>query len=647
MPEVISGTVTKASGDVTKRLPIAETRNELLQLIRAHDTTILVGETGSGKSTQLPQFLLQAGMARGGCIAVTQPRRVAAISVARRVAQEMGVKLGSEVGYNVRFDDTSCPDTRIRYLTDGMLVREALVDPDLKRYKVIILDEAHERTLSTDILFAIVKHLQVRRQKDLKVIVMSATLDAAKFADFFRAGKIVHIVGRQHPVQVLYLPEPVDSYLDAVLKAVLQIHAQQPAGDILAFLTGQEEIDTLQRLIPERAGQMSGLDGPEKLVIVPIFAALPPEQQARVFEDAPAGSRKVILATNIAETSITVPGVRYVVDPGFVKARSYSSRTGADSLQVVPISKAQARQRSGRAGREGPGVAFRLYKEETFQSLPAATVPEIQRVSLTSLMLQLKQLNVQQPQNFDFMDKPSTSAMLRALELLLALGALDSEGTLTSLGRQMVRLPIEPVFAKVLLSGAELGCSQEALTIVAAASTDPIFFTPRNKQDSAAQAWKPFFSSTGDHITKLNVFKSFLEVRKPDRRRWCAERMLNFRSLKKAVDIRAQLAQHLKQLKVPMVSCGSDTAPIQRALLSGLFINAAILLPDNTYRLQASSQTVSIHPSSVLHGRKPRCIVFDELLRTTRRYARNVTAVEPSWLPEAAPMYFHGKTGNV
>ncbi|KAK9904219.1 hypothetical protein WJX75_007114 [Coccomyxa subellipsoidea] len=624
-----------------ERLPIAEARKQLMSLVKAHQTLVLVGETGSGKSTQLPQFLHRAGLAEGRSIAVTQPRRVAAIAIARRVAQEMGVQLGAEVGYAVRFDDRSSAATRIKYMTDGMLVREALIDPSLSRYKIVVLDEAHERTLPTEILFGLMKQIQAQRKGGMKLIVMSATLDAAKFAHFFDGAKVIFLQGRQFPVDTLYLPEPVDSYLDAVRRTILQIHVDEAQGDILAFLTGQEEIETLQRLIPERSLQLEGAGSHGKLLVVPIYAALQPEQQAKVFEATPAGMRKVILATNIAETSITVPGVRYVVDAGFVKARSYNARLQSDSLQVVPVSKAQARQRSGRAGREAAGKAFRLYTEAAFLGLEAASAPEIQRVSLASLVLQLKQLGVADVLAFPFMDAPPKAALLRALELLLALGALDADGALSQpLGAQLVRLPLEPAFGKVLLSGGAMSCSEEALSVVSMTSTDPVFVSTRNKEEALTEMRKQFISPLGDHITLLNVLTSYVKVKKNERGRWCGERLLNVRSMRKALEIRSQLREHLLSLKVPLKSCENDLDPLRRAILSGLFMHAAILLPNNTYKVIASGQIVSIHPSSVLSGRKPRCIVFDEILRTTRNYARNVTVIEPSWLPEVAPSFF-------
>ncbi|KIY98086.1 RNA helicase [Monoraphidium neglectum] len=405
--------------------------------VRANKVLIVVGETGSGKTTQIPQFLLQSGLADisgggggkggwrggrdgggGGMIACTQPRRVAAVTVARRVAEEMGVQLGQKVGYSIRFDDCTSPSTRIKYMTDGMLLRECLLDPLLNKYKVVIVDEAHERTVSTDVLLGLLKGVAARRGDDFRLLVMSATLDAEAFSKYFGGARAVWVQGRQHPVAVMCTTHPEDNYLDAALNAVLQVHCEEGPGDILVFLTGQEEIEGLERLLMDRAaalpdGAAGRGGGPEELLVLPIYAALPPEQQMRVFDPAPAGSRKAILATNIAETSITIPGVRYVVDTGFVKARGYHAKLGADSLQVVPVSQAQARQRSGRAGREGPGKAYRLYTLESFKALAPTTPPEILRSNLASTVLQLKALGVEDVVGFDFMDKPPRAAVVR------------------------------------------------------------------------------------------------------------------------------------------------------------------------------------------------------------------------------------------
>ena len=428
-------------------LPIFKFRNQLLNVVRNNQLLIVVGDTGSGKTTQLTQYLAEAGYSNRGMIGCTQPRRVTAMSVAKRVAEEVGCRLGAEVGYTIRFEDCTGPETKIKYMTDGTLQREILLDPDLKRYSVIILDEAHERTIATDVLFGLLKKI-LKRRPDLKLIVTSATLDAEKFSEFFNRCLIFSIPGRTFPVEIMYSKEPESDYLDTALVTVMQIHITEPAGDILLFLPGQEEIETSSEILYER---MKAL-GPEvpELVILPLYSALPSEMQNRIFEPAPPGGRKVVIATNIAETSITIDNIYYIIDPGFVKQNVYDPKLGIDFLVVTPISQVQAKQRAGRAGRTGPGKVFRLYTEATYQSemLPTS-IPEIQRHNLSHTVLMLKAMGINDLLHFDFVDPPPISTMLTALEELYALSALDDEGLLTRLGRKMADFPMEPALAKV------------------------------------------------------------------------------------------------------------------------------------------------------------------------------------------------------
>ena len=333
-------------------LPIFKLRETIIQAIEENQIMVVVGDTGSGKTTQMTQYLAEAGFASRGIIGCTQPRRVAAMSVAKRVAEEVGCRLGQEVGYTIRFEDCTSPSTRIKYMTDGMLLRECLVDPLVSKYSVLLLDEAHERTVSTDVLFGLLKKA-AKERPDLRLIVTSATLDAERFSSYFFNCPILTIPGRTYPVEVLYAKEPESDYLDSALMTVMQIHLSEPPGDILVFLTGQEEIDTACEVLYERMKAL-GSSVPE-LIILPVYSALPSEMQSKIFDPAPPGCRKVVLATNIAETSITIDGIFYVIDPGFVKQNSYDAKLGMDALIVVPISQAQAKQRSGRAGRTGPG----------------------------------------------------------------------------------------------------------------------------------------------------------------------------------------------------------------------------------------------------------------------------------------------------
>ncbi|KAK9828750.1 hypothetical protein WJX72_001917 [[Myrmecia] bisecta] len=628
----------QALQDHRQQLPIWTAKEKLLALLQRHQTVVLVGETGSGKTTQVPQFLLEGGFAGEGMIACTQPRRVAAITVAKRVAQEQGVQPGTQVGYAVRFEDNTTAATRIKYMTDGILLREALLDPALKRYQVVIVDEAHERSVQSDLLFGLLKGIQARRGHNFWLVIMSATLVAAQFVGFFPGAAATYVQGRQFPVQVFYTASPEEHYVDAAVVAVLQVAVEEGAGDVLVFLTGQEEIEAVQRLLQDRANQLPAKY--QSLAILPLFAALPPDQQARVFQPAPVGARKVILATNIAETSITVPGVRFTIDTGFVKTRMYNAKVGAESLTVTPISQAQARQRSGRAGREAPGKAFRLYTERSFRQLQPASLPEIQRVDLAAVTLQLKALGVDDVLGFDFLERPPRAALVRSLEELLALGALDSNGRLSPLGRQMSRLPVEPQYAKVLVAAAHMGCSLEALAVVAMAASDQPFLLPRESRERAQEAHKRFASGEGDHMTLLAVFQAFHGLQQTSSEQWCHDNFLSRRALCKAVDIYSQLLENIKALGLPLLSCGSDTTPVRRALTSGLFKHAAKRHTDGTYKVLASSQMVALHPSSVLCGKRPPCCVFSELVCTTRAYARQVTVIDSAWLAELAPAFF-------
>eukprot|EP00727_Mastigamoeba_balamuthi_P012192 m51a1_g7596 putative atp-dependent rna helicase dhx8 (652) ;mRNA; f:224239-227355 len=640
-----------------KELPIYYARDALLHEVAVHDALVVVGETGSGKTTQLPQYLAETAVCGDGVVAVTQPRRVAAVTIARRVAEEAGVELGQEVGYRVRFEDVTSGRTQLLYMTDGMLLREAMVDPTLSKYSVIILDEAHERTLHTDILFGLVRRVQKARPGSVKVIVMSATLDADLFANYFQA-KVVYIAGRQFPVDILYTPVPEPDYLDAALVTALQIHVDEPiGGDILVFLTGQEEIESLEKMLNERAARLKLVGAPE-LIVCPIFSALSSDVQMRAFERAPQGSRKVILATNIAETSITISGVRYVVDCGLVKARGYNSKIKIESLMVVPVSKAQARQRAGRAGREAPGKCFRLYTEEVFMGLKENTVPEIKRCNLSTVVLQLKALGVDDVFSFEYMDAPPADSIKRAFELLLCLGALDKQGHLADpLGKRMAMFPVDPTFAKVLITSADYGCSEEALTVVAMLSIESPFFAggsrssgeSKGSRERADASRARFCSPEGDHITYLSLYKEYAAQKTSQKKvHWCRQCGVDYKTMAKVESVREQLAEYYKSIGLPLVSCGDSGSldPLRRCFVAGFFMNAAAVLPDRTFRTLIDNKLVSIHPSSVLHGKRPNCVIYNELILTGKPYMRGVLAIDSSWLVEVAPHVYSKRVQN-
>ncbi|RLM60504.1 putative pre-mRNA-splicing factor ATP-dependent RNA helicase DHX16 [Panicum miliaceum] len=591
--------------DERKTLPIYKFRDELLKAVEEYQVIVIVGETGSGKTTQIPQYLHEAGYTAKGKVACTQPRRVAAMSVAARVSQEMGVKLGHEVGYSIRFEDCTSEKTIIKYMTDGMLL---LGEPDLASYSVVMVDEAHERTLSTDILFGLVKDIS-RFRPDLKLLISSATLDAEKFSDYFDSAPIFKIPGRRYPVEIHYTKAPEADYIDAAIVTVLQIHVTQPPGDILVFLTGQEEIETVDEILKHRTRGLGTKIS--ELIICPIYANLPTELQAKIFEPTPEGARKVVLATNIAETSLTIDGIKYVIDPGFCKIKSYNPRTGMESLLINPISKASANQRAGRSGRTGPGKCFRLYTSYNYMhDLEDNTVPEIQRTNLANVVLTLKSLGIHDLVNFDFMDPPPSEALLKALEQLFALSALNSCGELTKTGRRMAEFPLDPMLSKMIVASEKYKCSDEVISIASMLSIgNSIFYRPKDKQVHADNARLNFHTgNVGDHIALRNVYNSWKETDYSTQ--WCYENyiQLSLENILRLVDLFA----------VPKKS--------------GFFHHSARLQRDGTYKTVKNPQTI-----------RPRWIVYHELVLTTKEFMRQVTELKPEWLVEIAPHYYQLK----
>ncbi|XP_059633114.1 probable pre-mRNA-splicing factor ATP-dependent RNA helicase DEAH5 [Cornus florida] len=617
-------------------LPIYKLKKELIQAVHDNQVLVVIGETGSGKTTQVTQYLAEAGYTTRGKIGCTQPRRVAAMSVAKRVAEEFGCRLGEEVGYAIRFEDCTSPETVIKYMTDGMLLREILIDENLSQYSVIMLDEAHERTIHTDVLFGLLK-LLVERRPDLRLIVTSATLDAEKFSGYFFNCNIFTIPGRTFPVEILYTKQPESDYLDAALITVLQIHLTEPEGDILLFLTGQEEIDHACQCLYERMKGI-GKNVPE-LIILPVYSALPSEMQSRIFDPAPPGKRKVVVATNIAEASLTIDGIFYVIDPGFAKQNVYNPKQGLDSLVITPISQASAKQRAGRAGRTGPGKCYRLYTESAFHNeMSPTSIPEIQRINLGSTTLNMKAMGINDLLSFDFMDPPSPQALISAMEQLYSLGALDEEGLLTKLGRKMAEFPLDPPLSKMLLASVDLGCSDEILTIIAMIQTGNIFYRPREKQAQADQKRAKFFQPEGDHLTLLAVYEAWKA--KNFSGPWCFENFVQSRSLRRAQDVRKQLLTVMDKYKLDVVSAGKNFTKIRKAITAGFFFHGARKDPQEGYRTLVENQPVYIHPSSALFQRQPDWVIYHELVMTTKEYMREVTVIDPKWLVELAPRFF-------
>ncbi|XP_058076216.1 probable pre-mRNA-splicing factor ATP-dependent RNA helicase DEAH2 isoform X2 [Magnolia sinica] len=571
-----------------KTLPVWQQKDEFLQALNDNQTLILVGDTGSGKTTQIPQFALEAGYALDKVeghkmIACTQPRRVAATSVSRRVAEEMDVTIGEEVGYSIRFEDCSSPKTVLKYLTDGMLLREAMTDPLLEQYQVIILDEAHERTLATDVLFGLIKEVLKNRQ-DLKLVVMSATLEAEKFQVYFNNVPVMKVPGRLHPVEIFYTQKPEKDYLEAAIRTVVQIHTSEPPGDVLVFLTGEEEIEDACRKIKKEICDLGDHVGPVK--VVPLYSTLPPSMQQRIFEPAPAPlqatgppGRKIVVSTNIAETSLTIDGIVYVIDPGFAKQKVYNPRVRVESLLVAPISKASAHQRSGRAGRTQPGKCFRLYTEKSFNDLQPQTFPEVLLSNLANTVLTLKKLGIDDLVHFDFMDPPAPETLMRALEVLNYLGALDDDGNLTKLGEIMSEFPLDPQMSKMLVVSPEFNCSNEILTISAMLSVPNCFLRPKEAQRDADEAKRRFSHIDGDHLSLLHLYHAYKKNNEDPS--WCYENFVNQRALKLADNVRQQLLRIMARFNLKLCSTDFNSRQyyisIRKAMLAGYFMQVAHL----------------------------------------------------------------------
>ncbi|RDB29519.1 Pre-mRNA-splicing factor ATP-dependent RNA helicase PRP16 [Hypsizygus marmoreus] len=624
-------------------LPAFACREELMKTIRENQVIIVVGETGSGKTTQLTQFLYEDGYCSFGLVGCTQPRRVAAMSVAKRVSEEMECKLGTTVGYAIRFEDCTSSETKIKYMTDGVLLRESLNEGDLDRYSIIILDEAHERSLSTDVLMGLLRKVLSRR-RDLKLIVTSATMNADKFSKFYGNAPTYTIPGRTFPVEIFHSKSPCEDYVDSSVKQILQIHLSLPPGDILVFMTGQEDIEITCQVVQERLSQ---LDDPPPLAVLPIYSQMPADLQAKIFEATSDGRRKVIVATNIAETSLTVDGILYVVDAGYSKLKVYNPKVGMDALQITPISQANATQRTGRAGRTGNGFCYRMYTEMAYRNeLFENTIPEIQRTNLANTVLLLKSLGVKNLLEFDFMDPPPQANILNSMYQLWVLGALDNVGDLTPSGRKMSEFPMEPSMAKMLIASVEYKCSAEMLTIVSMLSVPSVFYRPKERLEEADAAREKFNVPESDHLTLLNVFNQWKSHGFRDE--WAMRHFLHPKLLRKAREVRAQLEDIMKFQKMEMISAGTDFDVVRKAITAGYFHQAARVKGIGEFVNIRSGLPTHLHPTSALYGLgyTPTYVVYHELILTSKEYMTQVTAIDAYWLAELGSVFYSVKEKN-
>lgn len=625
-------------------LPVSQVRDELARVIAANQVVIVAGETGSGKTTQLPKICLELGREK---IGHTQPRRIAARSVAERIASELGVELGGVVGYQVRFDDRSARDTRVKLMTDGVLLAELQRDRDLKRYDTIIIDEAHERSLTIDFLLGYLAQLLPRRP-DLKVIVTSATIDPESFAKHFASSDgtpapIVEVSGRTYPVEIRYRPLvsermddeeglPVEDldYLQGIAAALDEL-AREPDGDVLVFLSGEAEIRDAQDALSSRP----------HTEIVPLYGRLSAAEQHRVFDTkrSPGIRRRVVLATNVAETSLTVPGIKYVVDAGTARISRYSPRSKVQRLPIEAISQASANQRSGRAGRTSDGIAIRLYAEEDFAKRPAFTDPEILRTDLAAVILQMMALGLGDILAFPFLQPPDKRGVRDGLDLLAELGAVDG-ARLTKTGRMLTQLPVDVRFARMLVEAKQHGVVREVAAIVAGLSIQDPRERPLEKRPQADQQHARFVDPTSDFVTLLNLW-NHLEKEQQQRsssafRRMCKSEYLNYLRVREWHDLYRQLVRAAKPLGLVPGDPSTDADGIHRSLLAGLLSRLGMRDREKRDYLGARGQRFMVFPGSALAKRNPEFVMAAELVETSRLFARTVAAIDPAWAEKLA-----------
>ncbi len=617
-------------------LPVSERVAEIRDAIAKHQVVIVAGETGSGKTTQLPKICLELGRGIHGMIGHTQPRRLAARTVANRIAEELGVQGGKEVGYQVRFSDLTDDTTYIKLMTDGILLAETQHDRFLNRYDTLIIDEAHERSLNIDFLLGYLKRLLPRRP-DLKLIITSATIDVEKFSRHFGDAPIVEVSGRTYPVEMLYRP-PLEEGDDSeqgerIIEAIRELlqrerHKPPSHGDILVFLSGEKEIRDVANDL--RKAQLPHIE------VLPLYARLSNAEQNRVFQSHKG--RRVVLATNVAETSLTVPGIGYVIDTGTARISRYSVRSKVQRLPIEAISQASANQRAGRCGRLGPGTCVRLYSEEDFLSRSAFTDTEIMRTHLGSVILQMLALNLGDISSFPFVDSPDSRAVNDGFNLLEEIGAVDGRQALTQAGRRMARLPVDPKFARMILEAAETGCLREVLIIVSALSIQDPRERPHDRQQAADEKHRQHQHPESDFLSLVNLWESFevqrQELPRNHLRKYCQQQFLSFMRMREWREVHRQLHLVCQELKLRENREPAAYEQIHRALLSGLLSQVANLIPDQGLYLGARNRKYQVFPGSVLFRKKVRWLLSAELVETSQLYARMNARIEPEWIEQ-------------
>lgn len=619
-------------------LPVSQRKAEIQKLLSEHQVIVVAGETGSGKTTQLPKMCLELGFGNLGMIGHTQPRRIAARSVAARIAEELETELGGLVGYKVRFNDQISDDTQIKLMTDGILLAEIQNDRFLNQYSCLIIDEAHERSLNNDFILGYLKQLLPRR-RDLKLIITSATIDVERFSKHFNNAPIIEVSGRTYPVEVRYRPvveEDDQDQLQGILNAVDELQAEG-RGDILIFMNGEREIrDTAEAL------QKQNLKHTE---ILPLFARLSAQEQNKIFH--PSGLNRIVLATNVAETSLTVPGIKYVIDPGTARISRYSYRTKVQRLPIEPISQASANQRKGRCGRVSEGICIRLYSEEDFNSRPEFTDPEILRTNLASVILQMTALGLDDIEAFPFVDAPDKRHIQDGIKLLEELGAFEMVRTksgekrqLTAVGRQLAQLPVDPRLAKMLLCAVSQGALHEVMIIVAALSIQDPRERPQEKQQASDEKHRRFADKKSDFLTFLNLWRYLQEQQKElsknQFRRQCQKDFLNYLRIREWQDIYHQIRLTVREMGLPINSEKAEYQQIHTALLSGLLSHIGLKEAEKQQYLGARNAHFAIFPNSVLFKKQPKWVMAAELVETSKLWGRMVAEIEPEWIEPLA-----------
>ena len=645
MPPAADSIVDQASLRYPEKLPICAHRAELVAAIREHQVVIVAGEPGSGKTTQLPKLCIEAGRGKRGRIGCTQPRRIAAISIASRVAEELGPDGAGLVGYKIRFRDETSRATRIKFMTDGILLAEAQHDRQLRAYDTIIVDEAHERSLNIDFLLGLLKQLLAKRP-ELKLIITSATIDTAKFARAFGGAPIIDVAGRAYPVEVRYQPldpereeEGEETYVDQAVAAVLALRREDRQGDILIFMPTERDIRETVDSLSEALRQAQLRHGGSEATVLPLFGRLTPSEQTRIFQ--PAKGQKIVVATNVAETSITVPGIRYVIDTGLARIASYNPRARTHKLPVVPVSRASCDQRKGRCGRVGPGICIRLYSEEEYQQRPEFTAPEIVRTNLAEVILRMISLHLGDPASFPFVDPPSPRAIRDGYALLAELEAIDEQQRLTKVGQLMARLPLDPRIARMIVEARNENALREVAVIAAALSIQDPRVRPAEKEGAADAAHARFVHPHSDFLFFLTLWDTYhqtlTKIRSQSRmRKFCKSHYLSYLRLAEWLDIHEQIERILAE--EPGFAANSQPASydaIHRSLLSGNLRNIGLKKEKNLYQ-GAGGREMVIFPGSGLYNKAGQWIMAAEVVETTKVYARIVANIKVEWLEPLA-----------